>query len=218
MQITQLNYLKLLHYHVLWLSFLAFLTSCTTSPAQSHIKTSMINGRDKTKDALYRVKVPTHWKEIALDSLVDLTDTTQPIAHYEIHENDRKIEIVVHNFPSNTQVPPQFQVERWQRQFDEGSLLYCSSTPQAFSGYVGLLFEGTGLIQTHPVKVMAWALNMGTSHYQTLSHTLSSLNQQKRADVTIKVSGPPEIMQKQKMAIVNFARSFELIEEIPTRS
>lgn len=218
MQTTQLTHSRFLYSLVLYVGILVSLTFCTPSPQQSYLKVAIISGRDAAKTPIYRVKIPKEWKEIALDPLTNLSDTTKPLAQYEIHENSHTIEIVIHNFPFNKQIAPQLQVERWQRQFDARSPFYCCSTPQAFSGYVGLLFEGEGIVQDRPLKVMAWALNIGLMHYRTLFSLPSPLNQQKSADVTIKVSGPPEMMQKHKAAILAFARTFELIEEIPLRS
>lgn len=204
--------------YIVIMCFLAFLNCCNSASPQSKIKTGIIGGRDSARTPLYRVKLPAEWKEIGIDPLVDLADSTQPIAQYELHEGCNKIQVVIHNFPFNDQIAPQLQVERWQKQFNPDFPLHYNSVPQAFSGYTGLLFEGTGRIKNSAQKVMAWALNIGTVHYRTFLSNPSALNLQKRADVTIKINGPPELMQKHKATILEFARSFELIEEIPTRS
>lgn len=110
-------------------------------------------------------------------------------------------------------IPPQAQLQRWKQQLnpiDETSVLI---TPQSFSGYKGLLLEAEGEIKGEPTAVIGWALQIGNDHFRTLSYT--DLPNQMRADVTIKATGSPEAIALQRERIKTFARSFELIEEIP---
>lgn len=70
--------------------------------------------------------------------------------------------------------------------------------------------------------VLGWSLQLSPEHYRMLSHPSSAENedkyQQMRADVTIKAVGPKALTEKHRTKIMAFARSFELIEEIPVRS
>lgn len=197
---------------------LLFVSSCSTHKTPKNRVATLIHGRNLNLPPVYRVKLPYGWKEIPLSPHIDRSDTTQPIATFEIAEENGTIHIVIHNFPTETQVPVKLQAERWQRQFDLSHSLFISSLPQAFSGYVGLLFEGSGEVKGRPLKVMAWALNLGEEHYQMLSHHLTALNYESRAQVTIKASGPERLMKKHKKSISAFAKSFELVEPIPLRS
>ncbi len=134
------------------------------------------------------------------------------------------IKITIHNFPADSsekRIPPSAQVERWKRQFAVLNPLESFSTPQAYAGYFGLQFEGTGVISEIPTTTLAWAMQMDPRHYSNLTAKQQyhpkekGYLQQMAADYTIKAMGPPESMAEHRDAIVNFAHSFELIQEIP---
>jgi hypothetical protein len=67
--------------------------------------------------------------------------------------------------------------------------------------------------------MIGWSLQLDKEHYRTLAPptpaSQENLYREMRADVTLKATGPKETMEKHEEGIINFARSFELIEEIP---
>lgn len=156
-----------------------------------------IPGRDQKP--LYRIKVPFGWKRKAIDG--PLEDTTKPLCEFLI---EGAVRATIHNFP-NIKVPPQAQITRWKKQFSsldpQGALI----TPQAFSGYVGLKFEGSGLIEGKKTFIMGWSMQIAPEFYSFVQGQLGS-------DVTIKVVGPKELIETYREEIERFARSFELID------
>ena len=85
-----------------------------------------VSGR--SGEPLYQIEIPDSWVSIE----VPVTeDTKEPIAKWEAPG----IQVVLHNFPEMN-IPPEAQVERWRRQKPADHV-----TPQAFSGFQGLLYE-----------------------------------------------------------------------------
>lgn len=220
---------------VLYFAFMImlFAAGCSNSNSiDSTIPSTMFDIHDRDHRFLYRARMPESW--ISRDPLHDetLTDTTKAICEFIIRDdNDHNgngrnnlIRISIHNFPSDTmedRIPPAAQVSRWQRQFD--TLPNTSTiTPQAFSGYSGLLFSGKGILQGKETMMLAWSLQLAPEHYRALAHPSTpeetAIFRQMRADITIKAVGPQPLMEKHQASIAAFARSFELIEEVPSRS
>jgi len=185
-----------------------------------------IKGRDFTNKRfpVYRINTPNSW--IRCDPLPkeSLTDTTKPLCEFVIKDPHGAIRIAIHNFATDTidqRISPIAQVERWKRQFTTISPTDISVTPQAFSGYEGLYFRGTGDLKGANTTVLAWSLCLAPEHYRMLSHAeedMAALYREMRADVTIKAVGRADMMELHEEDIIDFARSFELIEEIPSRS
>ncbi len=197
-------------------------SSGTTQPS----KMEEIKGRnaDSQRQAIYRIRVPPGW--IRRDPLPEesLADTTKALCEFIIYDGGLMVRIAIHNFPSDTieqRIPPLAQVSRWQRQLDPIYPNLSSITPQAFSGYSGFLFTGVGLLQGVETMVLGWAMQLAPEHYRALSPPQpgdkTASYQQMKGDVTIKAVGPRPLLEKHQMAIMAFARSFELIEEIPSR-
>lgn len=184
-------------------------------------------GRDEGqgRQPVYRVRVPDSW--IRHDPLPGdgVVDTTKALCEFILMEGPETIRIAIHNFPSKQleeRIPPEAQVARWQRQFESLEATESQVVPQAFSGYSGLFLTGVGTMQGRPTMVLAWALQLAQEHYRTLTHSIipeiKKNEDQMRSDVTIKAVGPKGLMEKHKREIIAFARSFELIMEIPARS
>ena len=185
-----------------------------------------IKGRDYEgkRFNVYRVRVPAHW--IRKDSFPDesLIDTKKALCEFLIPLGKETIRIAIHNFPSETidqRIPPSAQIARWKRQFEVLIPSESSTIPQAYSGYSGLKFKGVGDLNHIDSMVLGWSLQISQEHYRTLSHPVNfsdkNLYREMRADITIKAVGPKALMEENEEEINRFARSFELIEEIPSR-
>lgn len=173
-----------------------------------------IPGRDEVD--LYRVKTPEICTAVQNNDL-PLQDTRTPIKEFLIKDARGDIKITIHNFPSEKledRIPPIAQVKRWEKQFDTIDPRYQRITPQSFSGFTGLLYEGKGSIKGEEKALMAWAMQLGSEHYRTLSRNPFSI--QKRSDFTIKAIGPSAAIDAHREQIFLFARSFELLDEIPS--
>lgn len=196
------------------------LAACQTADRpQGHIFRTEICGRDDgislNREPIYRIAAPYDWERLDPSSTESTSDTTTPLCEFLIIEGADQIRIAIHNFPSDSfegRIPPQAQIMRWQNQFDPIDSASLTITPQSFSGYSGMLIEASGLQKGKPLTLMAWALQLAPEHYRSLK------DKQMRSDVTIKASGPKFLMRKYREVIFAFARSFELIEEIPTQS
>lgn len=185
---------------------------------KSEGKEEVIEGRDDgitlNRVPLYRIIRPLHWKKNEFSEGQSYQDTKLPIAEFLIQE-ELTVRITVHNFPprqNEGKIPPLAQIERWKRQFEEPPP-FQSITPQSFSGYMGFLYEGRGIIEGENAAVLGWALQIGAEHERILSK--HKFPEEMRADITIKVKGPIEMVERHRPEIVTFARSFELLEEIP---
>lgn len=210
------------------LLILALLLSCTTPDTKPSepLSTEQIRGRghEGKRPLLYRAKVPHSW--VRRDPLpsTDLSDTTLSIADFFIIDDNETIRIAIHNFPSEKieqRIPPAAQVARWQRQLENIDPSSLTIEPLSFSGYKGLYFEGVNRSGDSPTMVLGWSLQLADIHYRALTPSSDQVDtpesREKRADITIKATGPRTIMEQHKEAIAAFAQSFELIEEIPTR-
>ncbi len=205
------------------LACLLHFSSCSNGESVENSRWQNIRGRDdKTnpRAPIYRAKIPLAWILNDLHRNESITDTTKPLCELLIKEDQESIRITIHNFPVsnfNERIPPAAQIARWKRQFDFLDPTTIAVTPQAFGGFCGVVFEGRGQIQGLEVAVMGWSMQLGSEHYYALNQ-LSSLSKQMQADYTIKAVGNPELIEKHREAILAFARTFELIEEIPSNS
>lgn len=177
----------------------------------------------------YRAKVPIGWMRNDPSATSSLTDTTQSLCEFIIKgENSSQIRITIHNFPSTQikdRIPPNAQIARWKRQFTQLDPTSVSITQQAYAGFSGLLFEGTGRMdsQNQTMTMLGWSMQLAPEHYYSLSGLLSRnqspedayVLQQMRADYTIKAVGPQNLIEQHKNEIMAFAHSFELIQELP---
>lgn len=186
-----------------------FLHGCQDEHPTEITELQTIHGRNRK--AIYRAFVPNEWLRVDPSETISLDNTMEPLVTYEIHEGKETVQITIHNFPTEKiteRIPPQAQVARWGRQL-EGSESQSFNTPVHHSGFYGLYFEGEGVLKGTPTYVSAWAMSLHGEHYRAMN------DPQKRADWTIKATGPKELVLKSKEKIQAFAQSFELIEEIP---
>lgn len=208
-----------------WFFILFFLSGCSQQDPISPTKIVEIAGRDdgfKKRPMIYQVKIPLHWMQKKLLPHEAVLDTTMPIAEFSIEEGDKKIRITIHNFPSETmsqRIPTLAQINRWKKQFQSLDLASVSIKSQAWGGFSGFLLEATGHLNEEKTSLLGWSLQLAAEHYLTLSYpplrNLTEVYRQMRADVTIKAMGPQPLMSQHREAIVSFARSFRLIDDIP---
>ncbi len=207
-------------------TFIFSLSSCSQDSVPSHLKRIEIAARDEgdpsSRPLIYCFKIPPTWIQHNSLSHVSNADTTQPLVEFYVHDNNEKIRIAIHNFPSDRmdqRIPPLAQITRWKKQFQSLDPSTIVLKPQAFGGYSGLLLEATGQMKGIKTSILGWSLQLAPEHYQVLSQTTSTLitkrYRQMRGDVTIKVLGPSEMMHRHREEIIAFARSFQLIDDIP---
>jgi hypothetical protein len=195
------------------------------SPPISSFQWRTISGRTEAREPIYRIKAPIDWTRH--DPLFEesLADTTKPLCEFYVKEGDEVIKISIHNFPSDhitQRIPPLAQIARWERQFQQLCPEETHIAPQGYNGFSGAFFQGTGIMNGTLMTVLGWAMQIAPEHYHTLSYPETSqealLYPQMRADFTIKVVGPKDLVHKQMHSLIAFARSFELIDEVPHRS
>lgn len=200
-----------------------YLTSCSDQSNESvnHVWQTMAarnNTHSQFRPLIYHAVVPPKWIRIDPDSTISILDTTQAICEYWIHEQDDKIRITIHTFPiheSIPRIPPIAQINRWKTQFDQLDSLDILITPQSHGGFTGLYFEATGIYQNMPNTMMGWSMQLATEFERKLSLHRSPLDSYKLADFTIKVVGTPSMIERYKPDITQFAKSFELMDELP---
>ena len=195
--------------HAIFLLLLAF--GCHPEGPPPIYDTVEIEGRDQKP--LYRAKVPKEWEIRKAQAVADTTKALVEI--YVKGDADGSIRITFHNFPvdrKEEEIPPLAQIARWKGQFEQLDPI-SAVTPQAFSGFIGYLFEGSGILNKELKSVMGWAMQLAPEHWQYIPE---EPYKQMRASFTLKAVGPHDLMQKQKEKIKAFARSFELIEALPS--
>ena len=209
--------------------FISFF-GCDPQPSSPKTSWKEIAGRDEAAEQqairrypVYRAKVPLAWKRI--DPLVTESnqDTTKPLVEYVILEGSSSISITIHNFPSEKieeRIPTQAQVARWKRQLsdsDDNIVIL----PEAYGGFSGYRFSGSGKLKDEEVSVLGWAMQLAPEHYRRLQTQGKDEEKhffnQMRSDYTIKAVGPSSMVSEHAPDIVAFAHSFELIQEIPSK-
>lgn len=184
---------------------------------------SYINGRNNDVSSerfpIYRAKIPLHWKRLDPKLNESLEDTKKPLCTFLIENQDQFVRITIHNFPSENmqdRIAPEAQIRRWKNQVDKGSAIIIK--PEARGGFSGFMFESVD----DQKSVLAWAMQLFSEHYQALnlkeqlsqSQTENLHFHQKKADYTIKATGPTSLLKQHRDEIIAFAQSFELIEAI----
>lgn len=198
------------------LLLLVFLTGCSqqeTPQATWQTFEARDQGEPLDRAPLYRAKVPAEW--IRKDPTQDesIADTMKPISEFLI---DGDVRLTIHTFPITDQrIPPQAQINRWKSQFNLLDPLMTSTTPQFHDGFIGLFFEAEGQIQGKDTMMLGWSMNLANEYETKLRSSSHPLDLKKRADYTIKVVGPSLKVAKSRKAILLFANSFELIDELP---
>ena len=188
----------------------------TTESSNLEVIRGREGGETNSRVPLYHVRVPLNWVRVEPETHESLLDTTKSICEFYVEEGAQRIRIAIHNFPSQTaeeRIPPMAQIARWKRQFETLDLTIQSIVPQSFSGYAGYLYEGKGTVRGQDTTMLGWVLQIGAEHYRMLSRPKFPMEM--RSDITIKALGPSTLMVKYRKKIIAFARSFELIEEIP---
>ena len=222
--------------HKILFILLGLLIASCNEPQGNATKGSLqeIGGRDSSKnltsnysrEKIYRCYTPLHWQRKDLSCYESLADTMKALCEFVIEDEEGKITIAIHNFPTmkvEERIPPGAQVARWKRQFTELDLTTLSVMPQSNGGFVGLLFEASGVLKGRDAAVMAWGMQLAPEHYSNLTffmNTTPSAYEKEHfkqiiSDYTIKAIGPVASIEKNRDAIMKFAHSFELIEEIP---
>lgn len=194
---------------------LTFITGCSNPESYNNTSWTEICGRDNgislTRESIYRIKAPNDWTRKDPSPDESIVDSKKSLCEFNIPGG---IRIAIHNFPSERQddrVPPGAQITRWKRQFDQLDPTSLSIVPQSFGGFSGFLFEGSGLMNGERITMMGWAMQIAPEHYRHLH------SNQMRGDYTIKATGPAVAMREHHQAIIAFARTFELIQEIPSQ-
>ncbi len=209
---------------------LILLVSCNSSPQNSIASTTShpIHGRDEGippyhRTPIYRAKAPGSWQRKDPQSEESIQDSKKALCEFLINNPDGSIRITIHNFPSNqaeSRIPPNAQVARWKRQFSQLDAANTLIDQKSWGGFFGLYFEGKGVIEGKSVLVMGWAMQLAPEHYSTLDAAIEDkvFLKQLRAEYTIKAVGSPQSMEYHRQQIHDFARTFELIEDIPAPS
>lgn len=191
--------------------FLSLFVGCSEQPTSPSYTSQIICGR--TQAPLYRAKVPMHWSRQDPHPEA-LADTRNGLCEFHLIDKEGLVRVVVHNFPYEKReqsIPPEAQVARWKRQFSSLDTIASSATPDGRGGFVGLFFEGSGILNSQETTVLAWAMQLAPEHYSKLNKDQPEL----WADYTIKATGPSDLVGKHREEIILFAHSFELITELP---
>lgn len=142
-------------------------------------------GRSSEREIYHASRPSMAWGK--METSGDLTDTMKPIGAYRIED----ALLTIHTFPF--QIPPEAQVERWQKQFP-GRLFDISEV--SHGGFGGLRLEIDG-------AMIGYAMQLTPVLYRAIK------DPEMRADYTIKCVGPMNTLEKYRDEIDHFARSFE---------
>jgi hypothetical protein len=201
---------------------LVILMSCGKESTYSILNSTWqeIAGRNDSgtleRPFVYRARIPSNWirKDPPISESIEAT--TKAICEFYIEEENDKIRITIHNFPFQEfkmRIPPRAQVQRWEGQFDELDPTFTILNTSAHGGFTGLFLEAQGSLKGQPTKILGWSMQLAPEYASRLKIE-NSLDKQISSDYTIKALGPPELINKHKKSISNFADSFELIQEL----
>lgn len=191
--------------------FLILLQGCT-EPPHSLPNSHWQEIQDRTHQVRYRVKTPNSWVRTNPKTTDNLSDTTLALCEFTILEGNDKIRITIHDFPfqqPDQRIPLMAQVRRWQSQLQNIDMATLSLNEESHGGYIGLSFEGEGLMKGTRVKVMGWSMQLAPEYVQRMDG-------QPTSDYTIKIVGPPDVVNQYRKSLTTFANSFELIQELPS--
>jgi hypothetical protein len=199
--------------------FTIFLASCNHPTPKKNMPWQTLQARNTEnsllRPSIYRIQTPHHWTQKNPKENESIQDTQLPIAEFFINDTE-KIRITIHTFPITTttpSIPSLAQVQRWKNQFESLDLLSTTISKISQGGFYGLLFEGQGITDGKRTSVLAWSMQLASFYSHALDKENNEWNSYKKADYTIKAIGPTELMQKHRDAIIQFAHSFEMIEE-----
>lgn len=206
------------------LLFVFFLVSSCEKQNLTSLKENpweLISARDQdpslNRPFIYRISTPNGWTKLEPDPKISITNTTFANCEFVLEKKEGKIRLTIHTFPfqdRNLRIPPQAQVNRWKQQFDDIDILTVHVSDESRGGFSGLFFEAEGLIKGQPTKVMAWSMQIAQIYDRELEQGKNFLDSWKRADYTIKASGPIEMMTTYRKELIQFSNSFELIDEL----
>lgn len=205
-----------MHCSILFLfPVLVLLNGCSSPSTPEHPRAWQELAARNISDSLqrpltYRAIVPAHWERKDSDPTLSLTDTTKPIAEFLITDQNESIRLTIHTFPPG--IPPKAQINRWKEQFDELDPLTSHITKISRAGFIGLFLEASGRLHNKDAIMLGWSMQLAPEYARQLSLQLEAY---KLADYTIKAMGPSSLMREHHQDIVNFANSFELIDELP---
>lgn len=167
---------------------------------------------------IYYAEVPVHWKSIPPSPEQNLQDTTLPIYTFLIGK-EPSIRLTVHTFPGyslETRIPPETQIKRWEKQFQDP---HADITKTAHGGFGGYRIEAYNKHSKRPSALLGYSMQLNSQLFQILEipHTEEEKEVffEMRADYTIKAVGSPEMILRYRKEIDAFAESFELIDPIP---
>lgn len=211
----------------LWIKTFFFLFLVFSSCEKSKSKESesappeFIPARDKdislNRPLIYRAVTLDGWTRLEPDPMVSIADTTLANCEFVLENEEGKIRLTVHTFPfekRNLRIPPQAQIARWKQQFDEIDPLAVHIDEESRGGFSGLFFEAEGIIKEQPTMVMGWSMQIAEIFDRVLEQEKDPLDIWKRADYTIKATGPIQSMRAYRKDIIRFSNSFELIDEL----
>lgn len=186
-----------MYYQFFWI-FCFLLVGCHEVD-HANTQKETFSGRYKNT-AIYQADVPFHWER--LDPTGDLTDTKMPICSYKIGEDT----LTLHNFPySNIEerIPPEAQIKRWQAQIPNGDY---DITPFSNGGFGGFRLEATD----EKKGMIAYTMQLTPVIFRFFPVNELDL----KADYTIKLTGSPESIERNRRDVDAFALSFEYITPI----
>lgn len=201
---------------------LLFFLGCSSVPEGTPANWQEISARNVAnslhRPAIYHAQVPVGWERIDPDPDHSLEDTTKPICEYLIHEGSIKARITIHTFPivpSGPRIPPIAQINRWKSQFQELDPLSVCIYPESHGGFSGLGLTAEGVYQNEQVTMMAWSMVLAQEFVAKLELHGNALDRYKLADFTIKIVGNSKLIEINRVDIMRFFKSFELIDELP---
>lgn len=198
------------------------LSSCEIANSSKIFHTQPLSSRDdgspNSRALLYQTTVPQNWIRKDPSENESILDTKKANCEFFIHENNQQVRITIHTFPysdDSQRIPPQAQIQRWKKQFDHYNSITLITNSCSQSGFYGYFFEVEGMINHEPITMMGWSMQLSPLFDRALKYDQDNQAQIKRADFTIKVTGPPELVSKNREDILIFAQHFEFIDELP---
>jgi hypothetical protein len=202
---------------LLFVYILILFNACNSSAhLKKECKCQYFAARDQgstlDRPLIYRANVPLNWKRIDPPSEESIKDSKKANCLFKISDD---LIISLHTFPfaGKQGINPSLIIERWKAQFEELSNFDSEITVRSQGGFHGWMLEASGWQNGKPIAMLGIAMHLSSLYHQMLTNE-SDANY-KLADYTIKASGSPQSLSLYRQEILDFIKSFELIEELP---
>lgn len=176
------------------------------------------DGISKERPLLYRARLPSGWIRNEFPVTESIYETTKCNCEFTVVDGNDSARITIHTFPIDDvhpRISPEAQIARWKGQFSYLDPLSTTVSSESSGGFSGICFEGEGIVEGQKTGIIARSMQLAPVYDNALKQERIPEARRKRADYTLKATGSPAVIEKNRGEILRFFDSFELVDELP---